>query len=365
MKTQVGIGIIGTGFARKTQIPAFIEIEAAEIVSIASGHLENAESAAADFGIRHFTTDWRDTVDRDDVDLVCITTPPDTHFEMTMRAIENGKHVLCEKPMAMNAAEAEEMTRSANEKGVLALIDHELRFVNGRRKAHQLLRTGKIGHVRGAKYFFSNASRGNPDLPWNWWSDKESGGGALGAIGSHVVDSFRWFLGTEISNVFCRLKTNVQRRLDAASGEIREVTSDDEVLMMVDFEDSELVENATGLVSLSMVEAGNYRNAVEFFGSKGALRIEDQGDIFFADIGGNEWKAIDVEKGELFKGMQETGWSLGFINFSRKIVDAIVSGRNIVENAATFEDGLRVQYVLDAARKSNSQRSSVEVQHFR
>lgn len=354
MDTKIKIGIIGTGFARKTQIPAFREIPEAKIVSIASGHLENAESAADDFNIGHFTVDWRETVDREDVDLVCITTPPDTHFEMAMRAIERGKHVLCEKPMAMNSAEAAEMTKFAAEKGVLALIDHELRFVNGRRKAYELLRDGKIGQVRSAKYFFSNASRGNPDLPWNWWSDEKSGGGALGAIGSHVVDSFRWFLGTEISGVYCRLKTNVPERLDRRTGKIREVTSDDEVLMILDFEDSELVENATGLVSLSMAEAGNYRNAVEFFGSKGALRIEDQGEIFFADIRENEWKKIDVERGEVFEGMQETGWSLGFINFSREIIDAIVSGEKFVKNAATFEDGLQVQKILDAARESNN-----------
>src|SRR5687767_7989976 len=124
MKLTVGIGIIGTGFARKVQIPAFQQCEGAEIVSVASGTLENARATAKEFGIQHFTADWRETVARDDIDLICITTPPKLHHEMTLAAIKQGKHVLCEKPMAMNVAEAREMTDAAKKADVLALVDH-------------------------------------------------------------------------------------------------------------------------------------------------------------------------------------------------------------------------------------------------
>jgi hypothetical protein len=92
MKEKVGIGIIGTGFARKVQIPAFLECSGARVVSVASGQLKNAEETAREFKVGHFTDNWRETVEREDVDLICITTPPDTHFEMTLRAIELGKH---------------------------------------------------------------------------------------------------------------------------------------------------------------------------------------------------------------------------------------------------------------------------------
>src|SRR5215207_688555 len=134
MKEKVGIGIIGTGFARRVQIPAFLACENARVVSVASGHAENAEAAAREFGIAHHTDDWRATVENEAVDLVCITTPPDTHLAMTLAAIGAGKHVLCEKPMAMTVREAQAMTDRAKEHGVLALIDHELRFLHGRRK---------------------------------------------------------------------------------------------------------------------------------------------------------------------------------------------------------------------------------------
>ncbi len=151
--------------------------------------------SAKEFNIEHFTGDWRETVEYKDVDLICITTPPDLHKEMTLFALERGKHILCEKPMAMNVAEAEEMTEKAEKVGVLALIDHELRFQNGRQKAGEILQNGEIGKIINAKYNFRNASRGSLDVPWNWWSDEKQGGGALGAIGSHIIDSFNLVFG--------------------------------------------------------------------------------------------------------------------------------------------------------------------------
>ena len=109
MKEKIRIGIIGTGFAKTVQIPAFQKIDGAEITSVASARLENAETVAKQFNIPHFTANWRETIEREDVDLVVITTPPVLHYEMTMVALDHNKHILCEKPMAMNAAQALEM----------------------------------------------------------------------------------------------------------------------------------------------------------------------------------------------------------------------------------------------------------------
>src|SRR5918911_2369692 len=129
----VNIGIVGAGFARTTQIPGFRACEGARVVAIASGHRENAERVALEFGIENVADDWREVVARDDVDLVSVVTPPVAHMEMTLAALDNGKAVLCEKPMAMNAGEAERMMKSARGAGALNLIDHELRFLTGRR----------------------------------------------------------------------------------------------------------------------------------------------------------------------------------------------------------------------------------------
>lgn len=361
MKEKVGVGIIGTGFARRVQIPAFLECEGAEIASVASGHPENAEAAAREFNIAHFTGNWRETIDREDVDLVCITTPPDTHYEMTLYAVERGKHILCEKPMAMNVGEALEMTEKAKGRNILALIDHELRFQNGRQKAYSMLRSGEIGRIRHVKYNFRAPHRGDANLPWNWWSDEKAGGGALGAIGSHVIDSFLWFLDAKISSVFCQLQTHIKQRKDTETGEMREVTTDDESTLILRFADGDLTKDTTGIVSVSMIEYPKYENSIEFFGDAGAMRIGYKGEILAAKAGEDDWREIETDFDAPVKGVADTGFSRGFMGFAPKIIKAIRDGQTEIEYAATFEAGLHVQEVLDAARRSHSEHRLVQI----
>src|SRR5207302_812802 len=224
-----------------------------------------------EFNIPNVESDWRALVARDDIDLVSVVTPVFTHCEMTLAALAQRKAVLCEKPMAMNAVEARRMTESAREAGVLALIDHELRFLPGRIKLGRLLNDEDIGTVRHAKLVFRSDSRADVDRPWNWWSDEGQGGGTLGAIGSHVIDGFRWLLGTDVSEVSCNLATHIRERKDEESGDSRHVTTDDEANLLLRFAESELTGAATGNVSLSMVEPGQAEHRMEIFGSLGAL----------------------------------------------------------------------------------------------
>jgi len=352
MKDIVRIGIIGAGFARTTQIPGFKNCDGAEILAIASAHREHAEAVAREFNIPHVEDDWRGVIARDDIDLISIVTPVVTHCEMTLAALDAGKAVLCEKPMAMNAGEARRMLERAQEKGVLALIDHELRFLAGRIKARELIHRGEIGRVKHVQVNFRSDSRANVDRPWTWWSDVKQGGGALGAIGSHVIDSCRWVLGTEVSDVFCDLATHVRERKDD-QGKLRVVTTDDEANLLLRFQDSELTEAATGNVSMSLVEAGAPQNEIEFFGSSGAVGVDELGEVRQAKVGKGKWVTVDIDSGELAAGMIDSGWSRGFTAFSKEIIAALREGRNTVDGAATFADGYRTQLVLDAARRSN------------
>ena len=123
MNETIGIGIIGAGFAHSTQIPGFKNCKGARIVAIASAHREHAEAVAKEFDIPHVEDEWHSLVSRDDVDLISIGTPVVTHCEMTLAALDQGKAVLCEKPMAMDAGEARRMTERAKERASLALID--------------------------------------------------------------------------------------------------------------------------------------------------------------------------------------------------------------------------------------------------
>lgn len=361
-KKVIGIGIIGAGFARTTQIPAFKDCIGARVVAITSAHRENAESVAEEFKIRHVANDWRELVASSDVDLVSVVTPPATHLEITLAALEHGKHVLCEKPMALNADEARKMTERAAEAGVLALIDHELRFLNSRRMMRAMLHGGAIGSVRHCNYVFRSDYRGLLERPWDWWADESMGGGTLGAIGSHAIDSFRWVTGAEISQVFGLLSSHIAERPDKVSGVIRPVTSDDEAKLLFRFADSKLTKNTTGAASLSVVESGSHENRLEIYGTTGALMVEETGELWHSPAGSGAWRPVPVDQDSMAAGMRAGSWSHGFTAFSGAIIDALHGGKTTVEGAATFADGYRVQLVLDAARASSKSGSWAAVE---
>jgi predicted dehydrogenase len=356
----IGIGIVGAGFARTTQIPGFLNCKGARLVAIASRNRERAERVAKEFAIESVANDWRELVERDDIDLVSVVTPPSTHMEITLAALERGKAVLCEKPMAMNAGEAKRMTDQAQAAGVLALIDHELRFLSSRRKMRGMLHDGAIGTVRHCNYVFRSDYRGVLGN-WDWWSDVKMGGGTLGAIGSHAIDSFRWILDAEVSEVCCVLSTHVAERPDKTTGTMHRVTSDDTVRMLLKFAESPLTKGATGSTSLSVVESGKLQNQLEVYGSSGALMVEETGELWHSPAGSGTWRPVHVQHDAVASGMRDGSWSRGFTVFSSKIVTALREGRTAVEGAATFEDGYRVQLVLDAAHASNESGCWVKV----
>ena len=352
-KSPVGIGIIGTGFARTTQIPGFRDCMGAKIVAIASRNRERAAAIAKEFGIEHVANDWQELVAHDDVDLVSVVTPPSTHMEITLAALEQRKAVLCEKPMALNAGEAARMVEKAKSAGVLALIDHELRFLNSRRVMRGMLESGAIGAVRHCNYVFRSDYRGIADRAWDWWSDEAMGGGALGAIGSHVVDSFRWMLSTEVTKVLGMLTTHIKQRPDKANGGMRDVTTDDEAKLLFRFADGTHTKDTTGAASISVVESGKYENRLEIYGTKGALMVEETGELWRSPPGAGAWRPVQVDQDHMAQGMREGSWSRGFTAFSVAICEAMRAGKTTVKDAATFEDGYRVQLVLDAIRASN------------
>ena len=361
MKETIGIGIIGTGFARTTQLPAFCACAGARVVAIASGHRENAERVAREFDIPNVAADWRAVVEHRDVDLVCITTPPVTHREMTLAALDFNKAVLCEKPTAMNAGEAHAMLARAEEKAALALIDHELRFLRGRQVMRDLVRAGEIGRVRHAKFTFRADSRAGADRSWDWWSDAGAGGGVLGAIGSHAVDALRWLLDAEVTRVCAQLATHVAERKDERTGALRRVTTDDEANLLVSFTDGEFTTDTTGAIALSMVEAGQPEHSVELYGERGALMIAEPEELYRAEVGGRTWQRVEVLPTELAPGLRDGSWSRGFTNFANAIVAALQAGAREVAYAATFADGYRNQLVLDAARTAHERSRWVHV----
>ena len=215
--------------------------------------------------------------------------------------------------------------------------------------------------MRHAKYFYRADSRAAATRPWNWWSDAAQGGGTLGAIGSHAVDSLRWLLQTEVSHVAAQLATHTVERMDETSGQMRPVTSDDEANLMLRLEDGALTRGTTATVSMSVVEQGKPVHRVEVFGEEGALRV-DGSQLFRSATGEGDWSRVEMDdREELAAGMHDSDWSRGFTLFACAIVDALREGRKSVPEAATFKDGYLNQLVLDYARRSHKSGKMEEV----
>ncbi|MFY0571489.1 Gfo/Idh/MocA family protein [Archangium lansingense] len=355
-EVRIGVGIIGAGFARSTQVPAFRACPGVDVLCIASAHREKAAVVASELGIPHATDDWRDVLAHPGVDLVCISTPPALHKQMALEALAAGKAVLCEKPTALDATEAEAMFLEARARGGLALLDHELRFLPARQRARALILGGALGAVRHARVVYRSDNRASSSRAWDWWSDAAQGGGVLGALGSHAVDALRHLLWREPSEVLGALKAHTVERVEPGSGTARPVTADEEASVLLRFGS-----DVTATVELSSMEAGEPVHMVEVFGAYGALRIERH-RLWHSAVGSRVWEPVELPAlAPLPPGLPDNEWARGFLLFAREVVRALQEGMKLVEGAATFEDGWRNQRVLDAVRRSHEERRWVEL----
>jgi predicted dehydrogenase len=334
------IGIIGTGWGARVQVPTFREA-GLDVTSIAGFHKTKTQQLADELDVRAFD-DWRALIG--EVDLVSIVTPPSEHREMTLAAIAAGKHVLCEKPTAMNADEAREMLNAVRADRI-AIIDHELRFLPSWRVARERIR--ELGGVRHAEVRYSSPSRGDRTRQWNWWSDASRGGGVWGAVGSHFADALRYF-GMEIDAAQAMLHTVIARRPFGDS--IREVTSDDFASV-----DLRLRGGAVATMNFSAVTSGpDETSMLTIYCEEGAMRFI--GEEVLISRSGSPFEVLAGEPMQKRPGNSPGGaFGTGTLHLGRALRAALDDGdRDALAPAATFEDGLMQQRVLDAARASSA-----------
>lgn len=341
--TALRVGVIGTGFGRQVQIPAFAAHPRTRVVAVASATPGKAANVAAEFGIPHAFDDWRDLI-QVDLDLVSITPQPATHREMALAAAAAGRHILCEKPMAVHAGEAAEMLSAATRAGVVHGIDFELRFNPNRRKIKTLVDDGFIGRPRHALITVVGPGRSDPARPWTWWADAAQGGGLLGAQASHQIDLLRYWLG-EVEAVSGATATFITER--PFEGRSRRVTSEDFTAFAL-----RVRSGAVATVVLSVVAAHLEGPRIELWGEDGSLRLDGQERLWGARRG-EEWRELtEPETVAAPPGMDYAPlWGLSFVRLTDHLVHAILEGRPVAP-AATFEDGLAVQQVMDAVREA-------------
>ena len=219
----LGVGMIGYAFmgAAHSQAwrsaPRFFDLPVRLRMSVLAGRNEARAKAAADkYGWDDVETDWIRLVDRDDVDIVDICTPGDTHAEMAITALEAGKHVLCEKPLANSVAEAEAMAaaaRRAASRGVRATCGFTYRRVPAARLMADLVAAGVIGTLRHIRASYLQDWLIDPATPMSWRLEKQrAGSGALGDIGAHAIDLAQYITGDPITGVTALSSTFVPRR---------------------------------------------------------------------------------------------------------------------------------------------------------
>src|SRR5262245_53144615 len=358
---KIGIGLVGTGFARTAQAPAFKMCDGAELVAVCSGQQENADRTAAEFNIEHTCESYHELIALEDVDLVVVSAPPHLHHPVTMAALNAGKHVICEKPMAMNSREAEEMTnQAANCPNQLAIIDHELRFNPTWRRMKELVDGGFLGHVHHVNVTIASGFRHSAQRPWNWWSRSSAGGGLLGALGSHAIDMLRWIFG-EIDSVASTVATIVPERRDPKTGEIKANETDDYVSFLLKFlsHDGGI---SHGTVLLSALYASGGKNQLTAVGSNGTLMI-DGDEVLLGAIGySQQFEDMSLADRALeISVIQNNIWARSFYHLARETVQALREGRSEISHAATFADGWHCQQVIDAVRISHQQQRWVKV----
>lgn len=339
------VGVIGTGFGAQVQIPGFQAVPRVQVAAVASATPGKAAQAASRFDIPHAFDHWEELIEAD-LDLVSITPQPVWHRPMSQAAAERGLHLLCEKPMAVNAVEAAQMLAQAEASRVIHVIDHELRFNPNRRRIRALIDEGFIGHPRHALITVVSPVRADPASTWTWWSDVAQGGGVLGAQGSHQIDLLRYWFG-EVTAVSGATETFIRERPHGSA--TREVTSDDFAAFTMHF-----TSGAVGTILLSVVAATRDGPRIELWGDEGSLRLDAEERLWGARKGG-EWRELtELETLTVPPGMDYSPlWGLSFVRLAGHLAEVILDGRPVAP-AATYRDGLAIQKVMDAVRAGSA-----------
>jgi predicted dehydrogenase len=341
------VGILGTGpHATNTVLPAF-RAQGWEVGALCSIEPDLPDLAAR-LGIPVATGDYRELVERDDLDAVAIVTPTPTHREILLAAVAAGKHVLCEKPIAMNLQDGREMHAAAEAAGVTTMIDFEFRFTPTCLHVEQLLADGYVGELRYAtiELMLENSTLG-PDLSWHDWT--AMGGGTLNEHGSHYTDKVRQWFG-EIRDVSAQMHTFKPDRRDPESGATVQTDADD-------FWTCTMTLAGGGIVTLtqSWVSVVSQGLRIGIAGTDGAL-VVTQNESMLSDVAVLGAKTGAEQLDELPRPASlpplEDAPTWRIATLQRLLREFERGIRNGGSPAPNLQDGLRCQAVLDAVRES-------------
>lgn len=382
---QYRIGMVGYKFMGKAHsnayraVPMFFPNSSVpQMKAICGRNAEALEEARKQFGWEEAVTDWRKLITRDDIDIVDINAPSNAHKEIAIEAARAGKHIFCEKPLALTLADSREMLAAAEAAGVKHMVGFSYRFAPAVKLAKKLIDEGRIGQIYHFRGHFLQDWIMDPQFPLVWRLQKEiAGSGSWGDLGAHVVDMARYLVG-EFDEVIGMSETFIKQRPIAsnmtglsatASGEateMGEVTVDDATLMMARFKNG-----ALGSIEATRF-AGGHRctNSFEINGSKGSIRFDfermNELEVYFSD---------DPEDVQGFRRVLATdpahaymdawwppGHTIGYEHtFTHEVVELLDAITNDRQPIPSFVDGVKCQEVLEAVERSIAERRWVAI----
>ncbi|MGH8849521.1 MAG: Gfo/Idh/MocA family protein [Casimicrobiaceae bacterium] len=353
------VGIVGVGFGAQVHLPAF-RSEGWDVVALCSRHREKATAAARAAGVDAVHTDPLELVRRGDIDAVSISTPPGSHHDIVIAALEAGKHVLCEKPFALDANQAAAMRNAAEVAGRTAMVAHEFRYTPQRAYIKQLLDQGYIGKFQlcTIELYLDRYVTAEP-RPLTWLAHKAEGGGVLGALGSHYIDGLRHWFG-DVASVTGRLATLRPDLSDPATRRIVQAETDDAFVFILTFRHGGI---ATMTCSLAATPARGAKIAV--MGDSGTLIAEQQGPnpaedgVVIASRDGTPLHALETPA-ELAPLTDDRDPRL--MAFRLLVRDFTKGIDEKTSPAPNFTDGWRCQQVLDAVRRSSETDATIQVE---
>lgn len=348
MSETVRVGVVGTSWwADEFHLTTLKSHPRAEIAAICGRNRGRAEEMAKKYNIPRIFTDYREMIEKGNLDALVVSTPDDLHYAMTMDALDAGLHVLCEKPMAPNAGQAKEMYERAEAVGVKHMVLFTYRWVPHHQYLKTLIDNGYLGRLFQCQLRFLGGY--GRDGQYGWRFDRQRANGIWGDLGSHMTDFARWYVG-DVARVSAHLATFVDR--PGPAGQPLDPANDSALVAL------EFVNGAQGMIQVSAVArlgGSGYEQHITLYGASGTLdaeytfpnavlrgvrRDEKQfeslpvPDSFWGDVDkGNPWNVFDKQ-------------SVG----DRQFIDAILKDQPISPN---FYDGWKVQEVIDAAIESH------------
>ncbi|MEV7661408.1 Gfo/Idh/MocA family oxidoreductase [Paenarthrobacter sp. NPDC089316] len=369
----LGVAAIGYAFMGKAHsnawrnVASFFDVPAFEQKVLVGRDATQVAEAAAKYGWAESATDWREVIEREDIDIIDICAPGWMHAEIAIAALEAGKHVLVEKPLANTLGEAELMTAAAakaRKRGVQSMIGFNYRRVPALALARELIAEGRVGTVRHVRAAYLQDWLADAESPMTWRLRKETAGsGALGDIASHAIDQVLYLLGDAVTEVSGRLQTFVERR-PGPDNALEDVTVDDAAWATLT-----LASGAIASVEVSRVATGRKNSlTLEIYGDKGTILfdLEALNELGFLDatapVREQGFRRILVNEPE--HPYLEAWWPQGHIigwehTFTHQIRDFLLAIRDGSQPSPSFEEGLNVQHILAAVEESAAAKSSL------